>query len=893
MKLPIYKDMTTPRADVELATPADREHLPPAGRYGRKCDRCPLGSRKELYNPCMPAMAMGEGEGGLLVIGETVGAVEDRAGKLFAGSNGLMLRQIVHKHWKGPVTYDNALRCSPGSVKIKDKMVRACRGFLLQTIMETRPSRIITVGAWAAYSLFGRSVPALSSRGAYGWLRGGEDLGFDYGPIAVFMTIPPGLASRNHFVRRWFEEDLVFALTSPDPPAGPWESEASVVEDEMQALAAERELMANDWVSFDVETMGHMWTPEFRMISCAVLGNLDDEQPWVWDEKALYDPALRAPLERLLMSRKVPKVGSNVKYDQLAWRAAFGVRVGPIVGDTRLTRKLLDPEAAGKLASMAELVGMGGLKQDAEDRMTEIKSKVKRRVRKQWAAKKPKPLTPDEAIVPDFDLHPEIDAVMRKATPDEVDDLAERYQYGMLPHAELVAYNARDAIATARVENYVRERLEQEPELSRIWRDVVLPGSVALERVEAWGIGASVNAITAFDKFLSAKEQVIAKKLSAYKIDWNSNQQIAELFFGQLKLPIIKRTPTGAPSTDEEVLKVLEKKHHICASLVEYRSVTKLKGTYASGMLPHIRPDGRIHPNIKLDGARSGRTSCTDPNLQNIPRAQTDEGKMARDCFIAAVMAGSGKRKRLLEVDYSQLELRVAAMLSGDPLMIQIFESGVDYHLRTAQLIAQVAWNIKPEQVTDQHRSWAKSVNFGILYGKTARTLAAEWGIAISKAEAIVAAIMGQFKVLDKWCRARRSEAEKTGEVWTWWAGERARRRPLYRIADQGNDGAASTARNGAVNSPIQGTASEFCVASLIEVVKWIEEEGLEDNVKLTLAVHDSLLLEVDEDMVDETAYTVNEIMMGHDSKNVPLVVDFKVGPSWGSMEKYTLPHAA
>lgn len=886
--LPLYKDSRAPWTSVEIESPLDRDALDPVGRKdaqgnwrGRACTRCPLGSRETIRNPCIAAVG---DVGGLMVIGEAPGKYEDIDGAPFVGESGKLLKRVVSQNWKGPVAYDNAVRCFPGGVKLKDKFFDQCRGYLTAEIEAVRPTRIITVGAWAAYSLFGRSVPPLSSRRAYGWLRG-ENLGRT--PIAVFMVIHPAAALRNRFVQQWFEADLKHALTAPDPPEGPWRSMAHVVETEADALKAERDLMTNDWVTFDVETMGRMWTPEFTMISCAVCGD-SDEEPWVWDEAALYDEKIRAPLLRVLASKKIAKVGSNVKYDQLAFRSAFGALVRPIAGDTRLSRKLLDPEAAGKLAAMAELVGMGGLKQDAEDRMSEIESKTKRRIRKQWAAKNPKPLIEDEPLVPGFDLHPKIDAAMRAADREEVDEVAKRFRYGMLPHAELVAYNARDSVATARVEHYVRERLPEAPSLQRTWESLVLPGARALEYVETWGIAASVNAITSFDRFLTAKEQLVLKQLSVYPdVDWNSPQQVGKLLYDVLKLPVLKHTPSGGRSTDEEVLELLAKRHPIANAIVEHRSVVKLKGTYASGMLPHVRPDGRIHPNIKLDGARSGRTSCTDPNLQNIPRAQSQEGKMARDCFIAP------DGFLLLEVDYSQLELRVAAMLSQDPVMLEIFASGVDYHLRTAQLISQNAWGIPPEAVEDKHRSLAKSVNFGILYGKTARTLAEEWGVSQAKAQQVVDAIMGNFKVLEKWCRARRSEAEKHGEVWTWWDGEKARRRPLYRVADKGNDSAQSTARNGAVNSPIQGTASDFCIASLIDTVDWINSDGIADDVKLCLAVHDALLLEVRTDMVDEAAHTLHAIMTGHNSLGVPLDVDFKVGPAWGSMEKYKLPKAA
>jgi DNA polymerase-1 len=253
---------------------------------------------------------------------------------------------------------------------------------------------------------------------------------------------------------------------------------------------------------------------------------------------------------------------------------------------------------------------------------------------------------------------------------------------------------------------------------------------------------------------------------------------------------------------------------------------------------------------------------------------------MARDIFRAS------PGFTLVQLDFSQLELRIAAMLSGDDDMIAIFREGVDFHQRTAEMISKFAWGIEPGEVQKAHRSQAKAVNFGILYGKTASSLAAEWGVSQAKAQAVMDAILGRFQGLAQWCAKRRAEAARTGLSWTWWDGEPARRRPLWRIAD--NDKFARiTAENGAVNTPIQGTASEFCIASLADAVEWIEADGLEDDVRLTLPVHDSLLFEVRAGMEHEVAHQARRIMCGHNSSGVPLEVDCEVGPAWGSLVKY------
>ncbi len=440
-------------------------------------------------------------------------------------------------------------------------------------------------------------------------------------------------------------------------------------------------------------------------------------------------------------------------------------------------------------------------------------------------------------------------------------------------------------MTTARLQRYLEAGLALEPELHATWKGTVLPAAVALERVEAWGVCVNAQAITNFDRYLEIRETKLKASLDQYgpELNWDSPPQVGHLLFNVLKLTPVKLTKGGGQqSTDGEVLEVLSKQHPLPRDLLDYRFVTKMRGTYASGMFPHVRRDGRIHPNIKLDGARSGRTSCVDPNLQNIPRAaDSPEGKMARDCFVAP------PGYKLLEVDYSQLELRVAAALSGDPLMIAIFEEGVDYHLRTAQMVSKIAWGIESHEVEAKHRSEAKTINFGLLYGMGDDALAVKIGCSKKQAGRIREAILGTFKVLAAWIQKQLREAQRTGVSWTWWDGKRARRRPLWQIADK-DDFKKSVAEHSSWNTPIQGTASDFCVMSLARCVEWIEQDNV-PGVKLVLAVHDSLLFEVRDDMVQEVALTVNDIMTSHPSNGVKLVADFKLGEAWGSMESYDI----
>lgn len=817
----------------------------------KECDRCKLNC-KSVRSPCLAPCGAA---GGLLVVGEAPGRNEDASGKPFIGASGNLLRQTMGDRWTGPVLVDNALRCAPGNTTIRPKMLNECRGYLSSTIRDAQPTRIICLGARAAFAVAGRSVAPFSARRAYTFMSDGTP---------VIFVLHPAAALRNRFIRQWFVDDLQWALSTklrvPDFGAS-----AVVVSSAAEADACLDVARRAPWSSFDVETSGEMWRESFEIISVAVCPQ-GSANAFVWGGAALKDAATREPLFRWLHDKSAEKIGQNVKYDQLACRDALGIEVRGVVGDTRLWRKLLEPDAGGALDGMAELVGMGGIKSETQAHMKKIVATLKRNLTKLADGK-----------LNGGDLYPGIDhgtaMWLQRGVPPE------RFQYKLLGAEQLTRYNARDAVATTALGEHLGEQLASEPQLHRVWSRIVRPASLALERVEAWGVGVDTDALRRFGDHLDARITAAEVELQVFPdMNWQSAPQVRALLFEELKLPVVDTTPTGAPSTKATVLEALRNKHPIVAALLDYRTMMKFKGTYADGMWQHIRSDGRIHPNIKLDGARSGRTSCTDPNLQNIPRKDSPEGKMARDCFVAA------PGRVLIELDYSQLELRVAAMLSGDPLMRAIFDEGVDYHQRTAELISQQAWGIEPDAVESKHRTQAKTVNFALLYGMSDKALAAKLGIRVGQAARVRDGILGKFRVLAKWSRTKLSETRRSGEAWTWWDGERARRRPLWRIADQDSE-TKSRAENGAVNTPVQGTASDYCVRSLAECVTWIVEDGIEDLVHLVLPVHDSLMFDVVEEMAEETLAVARAIMQSWPSAGVPLNVDAKIGRSWGSLE--------
>ncbi len=854
-----------PTSAVERAEPLDLD---------RSCTRCPLSSRAAPKTVCLSADGTA---GGLLVVGEAPGKQEDVEGRPFVGPSGVRLRQLVNRWWKGPVVFDTATRCFPGRISGPPlpENVGACRGYLAQTLAEARPTRVVTLGNVAALSVLGRNPKVLSTRKGVGWLGSG---------VPVFLVMHPTPALRNKFINRWFEEDLEWALTTePTPP--PWDGAAQVVETEEDALDAERACRAASWVAWDVEAAGNLFDPGF-VVLCVTLAPAGSEDPYVFPLAATRG-APGAVLARILGDATIKKVGQNEKFDQLAIKHARGIEVRGTVGDTMLWRRILEPEALAGLAVSAELVGMGGHKEEAEAALAPAKTLV-RKIRKDPQRAEDWRRDSSWSQIGNGDDSPEgIDGALAEqiAAANKKDlegEGAKRFAFALLPRRTLWRYNARDSLATTLLAGHFLDQLGENPWAARVWKEIGSGLNHAVLRMEGWGIGADRPAIRQLSSFLALRQEEMLARFRVYGEDFNpkSNPQVAQLLYGKLGLRHTVRGKLPA-CVDEEVLDTLLGKHPVVQQVLDWRHVTTMRDRYADGLARFIRSDGRFHPNFKIGGTRTGRMACEDPNLHNIPRTKgSAEGKMIKDAFVAA------PGHVFLEADFSQIELRIAAMLSGDPEMIRIFQDGLDYHQRTAELAARFAWGIDPSQVTEEHRSQAKTFNFGILYGQGDAALAAGAGCSKAQAAKLREGIMGRLKVLDRFIKACVRETRQSGVAWTWWDGERARCRPLPAIATENAPG-YSKALNGAFNTPVQGTASDYCLRSLVEIVRLIEEEHL--PARLVLSVHDSIMLELRNEDLVRVAGPVREAMTRWPMKHgVPLAVDTKAGPSWGSLEKFT-----
>jgi uracil-DNA glycosylase family 4 len=787
---------------------------------------------------------------------------------------GKLIRRAIEAHnLPQPVRFAFAVRCYPGGRDVSSAHIKACGQYLRQEIEDTRPSRIIALGQDAAEALLGRAINAQDVRRAYGWLTvAGAD-------VPVMCVLRPLRAIQNKHLRKWFEADMKWACVAhPYMPGGlyppPYARTFTLIETVIDSIAACNQLAQSAGFAFDVETEGRLFLDQ-RLLSLAAAPLSKDESApiYVWDKSALTQPAITQPLRALLSNKDVPKAGHNLKYDILAVENFLKCRVQGICLDTMLQWKLFYPDAFGALGIVGEVVGMGGHKDEAGDAL-EDELKLMRA--------KPKKAHPKQLAM--FDAQAELSPAPQ-ADPFNVEEATRRarenhpksYAYARLQPELLWRYNAADALATARLAILFDERFDNDPDLDQVYKQVTEPAIRGVAHLEQNGVAADLDALRTFQSYLYLAQDSARAALRTYG-DFNpdSNPEVAELLFKKMGLTPPKVTDGGNPSVDKEALEALQEHHPVVRDLLEYRKLAKMRSTYADGMLAHIKPDGRIHTTYRIDGARTGRMSSAEPNLQNIPSAKSDLGRMAKNIFVAPY------GYKLMQFDYSQLEVRIAAMLSADPDLKRALLSE-DIHRATAAMV----FNKAPELVTDDERRFAKTIVFGLLYGMGDETLAGKLHIVKAEAARIRNAILGRFKRLAKWIEERIAETSSTGYAFTQWNGKRARRRPLWGIGER--EGMFySTAKNSSVNAPVQGTASDYCLASLAACVQWLEDDAV--PAKLVLTVHDSLIFEVRNDSVHEVAEQVRRVMCGWPSDDVQLKVDVEIGQAWGNLKKYLTP---
>jgi DNA polymerase-1 len=444
---------------------------------------------------------------------------------------------------------------------------------------------------------------------------------------------------------------------------------------------------------------------------------------------------------------------------------------------------------------------------------------------------------------------------------------ASRIAFSSVEVARATEYAAGAADCVLALHEIIFKGIEKDPKLRFVYETIEMAVLPVLQRVERNGVLLDVARLEAQSHELG--KEILQKEQQAFEaaggpFNLGSPKQIREILFERQKLPVRKKTPTGEPSTDEDVLAELALDHPLPKLILEHRALAKLKSTYTDKLPKSVNPGtGRVHTTYSQTTAVTGRLSSNDPNLQNIP-IRTPQGRRIREAFIAP------PGRRIVSADYSQIELRIMAHLSGDENLRKAFRDGEDVHRATA---AEV-FGTSIKEVDAEQRRVAKVINFGLIYGMSAFGVAQNLGIDRATAQAYVERYFARFPGAKRYMDETRERARREGYVETvfgrrLWLPEIRSGAPVRRQA----------AERAAINAPMQGTAADLIKLAMVAVQKYLDQEKLASL--LIMQVHDELVLEVPEAELDMVKTKVPELMQGVAQLDVPLIVDVGVGDNW------------
>jgi DNA polymerase-1 len=427
-------------------------------------------------------------------------------------------------------------------------------------------------------------------------------------------------------------------------------------------------------------------------------------------------------------------------------------------------------------------------------------------------------------------------------------------------------YSCEDSDMTLAVHHVLWPQLQGDAKLRFIY-ELEITSSEALYRIERNGV--LIDGPTLATQSHELGQRILQLEKEAYALagqpfNLSSPKQIGEIFFTQMGLPVVKKTPTGSPSTDDEVLQKLAEDYPLPAKILQHRGIAKLKGTYTDKLAQLALPrTGRVHTHYAQAIAVTGRLSSNDPNLQNIP-VRTPEGRRVREAFVAP------KGCLIASADYSQIELRIMAHLSGDAALLLAFHDGMDVHRATAAEI----FSIETSHVTSEQRRYAKVINFGLIYGMSAYGLAKALGIDNTAAKNYIARYFDRYPGVKHYMDHTRALAKAQGYVETVFG-----RRLYLPEINSPNGQRRAGAERAAINAPMQGTAADLIKLSMVKVQRMIDAE--QRATKMIMQVHDELVFEVPESELDWVRHEVPRLMAGVAHLKVPLLAEVGVGPNW------------
>ncbi|MCR5885941.1 DNA polymerase I [Rhizobacter sp. J219] len=521
-----------------------------------------------------------------------------------------------------------------------------------------------------------------------------------------------------------------------------------------------------------------------------------------------------ARLKPWLENADAPKLGQNLKYDSHVFANA-GITVRGYVHDTLLQSYVLEAHKPHSLDSLAQRhLGRAGLSYE-----------------------------------------------------DVCGKGAHQIPFAQVDIERAAEYSCEDSEMTLQVHQTLWPQVEADKGLRFVYEKIEMPVTHILQRIERNGVLIDPARLAQQSQQLGERMLQLereAHELAGQPFNMGSPKQIGEILFGKLGLPVIKKTASGSPSTDEEVLDKLAEDYPLPAKLLEHRSLSKLKGTYTDKLPLMVNPrTGRVHTNYAQAVAVTGRLSSNDPNLQNIP-IRTAEGRRVREAFIAP--AGHV----IVSADYSQIELRIMADISGDENLLKAFAEGMDVHRATASEV----FGIAPEAVTSEQRRYAKTINFGLIYGMGAFGLAASLGIERAAATQYIDRYFTRYPGVKRYMDETKESARAKGYVETLFG------RRIYLPEINGGSGPRKAgAERQAINAPMQGTAADLVKLAMIAVQAALDEQ--QKRTLMVMQVHDELVFEVPEAELDWVRSEVPRLMAGVAQLKVPLLAEVGVGPNW------------
>ena len=428
-------------------------------------------------------------------------------------------------------------------------------------------------------------------------------------------------------------------------------------------------------------------------------------------------------------------------------------------------------------------------------------------------------------------------------------------------------YAAEDADITLRLFNHLNKMLADQPKLLNLLKDIEYPMLNSLIRVERNGAKIDAKMLSEYSDVLSIKIEELSKtayEVAGEEFNMDSPKQLVEILYNKLDLPVLKKTPKGQPSTNEDTLQRLAEEFELPKTIIEYRGLAKLKSTYTDSLIKIQHPiTKRIHTSYQQAVTSTGRLSSTEPNLQNIP-IKTPEGRKIREAFIAE------KGNVLISADYSQIELRIMAHLSGDKNLTHAFKNNIDVHSATASEI----FNVPLENVTPDHRRSAKAINFGLIYGMSAFGLTRQLGIPRNEAQAYLDTYFERYTGVKDYMDSTKELAKKNLFVET----ILGRKLHVATINDP-NGLRRKAAERAAINAPLQGSAADIIKKAMIDVDQWIGVNN--PDIKMIMQVHDELIFEVKKEFAVDALNEIVNLMECSVKLKIPLIVDANQGTNW------------